>query len=207
MTRAVNNQDSTSNCAVSSNRRSSGSGFHYQSNVRMSSTHAKRRGRAIRLGIAAGSSFALVVFATIAGCQGTLMPLAVQWGADLISAASQNYSKTYSNEVQNLLLAMYHKKFSTVEPYQRVEGNEPAPDTNGAPNYADTYESGPVRNHRRPNNPRSTAPVPLARRSCSTRRFWCSALASAVLTAWIRFPFRMVKLCTTAVPIRVGVMQ
>jgi Domain of unknown function (DUF4384) len=140
MTRAANNQDSMSNGTASSNRRSSGSGSEQPPVARLPSTHAKRRVRG--LGIAAGSGFALTAVALIAGCQGSLMPLAVRWGADLISAASQNYSKKYSNEVENLLLAMYHEKVSGVVPGQQVEGNGPAPDTeNGS--YAEGGEAYP----------------------------------------------------------------
>jgi hypothetical protein len=40
----------------------------------------------------------------------TLAPLAVKWGADLISAAAANYSPRYSKQLEGLLLAVYEDK-------------------------------------------------------------------------------------------------
>jgi hypothetical protein len=40
----------------------------------------------------------------------TLAPLAVKWGADLISAAAANYSPRYSKQLEGLLLAIYEDK-------------------------------------------------------------------------------------------------
>jgi len=44
----------------------------------------------------------------------------VQWGADLVSAASQNYSKQYSNQLEGLLLAMYSDQAA-----RRMQGTVP----------------------------------------------------------------------------------
>ena len=46
----------------------------------------------------------------------TLAPVAVQWGADLVSAAASNYSQRYSQQVQSLLLAVYSDQAAKVVP-------------------------------------------------------------------------------------------
>ena len=48
----------------------------------------------------------------------TLAPVAVQWGADLVSAAASNYSQRYSEQVHNLLLAVYSDQAAKVMPGQ-----------------------------------------------------------------------------------------
>jgi hypothetical protein len=58
---------------------------------------------------AARGSLALAGLACAAGCSSVapLAPLAVKWGADLISAAANNYSPQYSKQLESLLLAVY----------------------------------------------------------------------------------------------------
>src|SRR5437867_1096831 len=69
-------------------------------------SNVPRRARAIKVGAVTGSGFVLASIACAAGCA-ALAPVAVKWGADLISAASQNYSQQYSRQVEGLVLAMY----------------------------------------------------------------------------------------------------
>jgi len=57
----------------------------------------------VRGGVALAAAAAVVV---MAGCP-SMAPLAVKWGGDLISAASQNYSQQYSKQLEGLLLAVY----------------------------------------------------------------------------------------------------
>lgn len=55
----------------------------------------------------------IVIAFIVAGCAASAMaPLAVKWGADLISATSQNYSQQYSKQVEGLLLAVYSDEAS-----------------------------------------------------------------------------------------------
>ncbi len=61
----------------------------------------------------------LTILACAAGCA-ALAPLAVKLGADLVSAASQNYSKQYSNQLEGLLLALYSDRM-----VKRTQGGTP----------------------------------------------------------------------------------
>ena len=59
-----------------------------------------------RFAVLCGGGLVLAGIAFTAGCA-ALAPLAVKWGADLVSSASQNYSQQYSRHVEGLLLAIY----------------------------------------------------------------------------------------------------
>jgi Domain of unknown function (DUF4384) len=70
----------------------------------------------------AGAKLVLAGLVCTAGCSSVapLAPLAVKWGADLISAAANNYSPQYSQQVENLLLAVYSDQVSKRMPGQQV---------------------------------------------------------------------------------------
>lgn len=135
MTRASSNLSFIKHEAVHSNS------YSFGSKGAVRAAHRKHRAWAIKLVIVASSSLALGGFASIAGCQ-NLMPLALQWGADLISTASQNYSKKYSNEVERLLLAMYADKVAGTGLNQRVGGTQAMPGTYGSVPQSGPYGQG-----------------------------------------------------------------
>src|SRR5262245_29899961 len=66
-------------------------------------TTCRAGGRLVRVGLVR------VGLICAAGCTSVapLAPLAVKWGADLISAAANNYSPQYSQQLETLLLAVY----------------------------------------------------------------------------------------------------
>jgi uncharacterized protein DUF4384 len=70
----------------------------------------------------AGAKLVLAGLVCTAGCASVapLAPLAVKWGADLISAAANNYSPQYSQQVESLLLAVYSDQVSKQMPGQQV---------------------------------------------------------------------------------------
>ena len=68
--------------------------------------HGARRVKFAKAGFVAGSSLLLAGLTCAGGCA-SLAPAAVKWGADLISAASNNYSQQYSRQLETLLLAFY----------------------------------------------------------------------------------------------------
>lgn len=70
----------------------------------------------------AGTRLVLAGLVCTAGCSSVapLAPLAVKWGADLISAAANNYSPQYSQQVENLLLAVYSDQVSKRMPGQQT---------------------------------------------------------------------------------------
>ena len=70
----------------------------------------------------AGRSVALAGLVCAAGCASVapLAPLAVKWGADLISAAANNYSPQYSQQIESLLLAVYSDQVAKRMPGQQV---------------------------------------------------------------------------------------
>lgn len=57
-----------------------------------------------------------------AGCA-TLAPLAVKFGADLISSASANYSQRYANKVQDLMQGVYAKAVNKAQPQQTASAD------------------------------------------------------------------------------------
>src|SRR5882762_6709081 len=86
-------------------------------------SNVPRRARAIKLGAVTGTGFVLASIACAAGCA-ALAPMAVKWGADLISAASQNYSQQYSRQVEGLVLAMYSDQAAR-RLHGRTDGGNP----------------------------------------------------------------------------------
>jgi hypothetical protein len=67
-----------------------------------------------------------------AGCASLIAPLAVKFGADLISSASTNYSAQYAGKVQNLLQGVYSKatqrlqtQTASADPYASQGGAYP----------------------------------------------------------------------------------
>lgn len=72
--------------------------------------------------IMAGGRLVLAGLFCLAGCGSVapLAPLAVKWGADLISAAANNYSPQYSQQVESLLLAVYSDQVAQRMPGQQA---------------------------------------------------------------------------------------
>jgi Domain of unknown function (DUF4384) len=96
-----------------------------------------------------------LVLAILAGCA-QLAPIAVKLGADLISAAANNYSQQYSRQLETLLLAVFTEQAAKRFPgqaasgpgqaaaYPPVAGQEPYPPMSGLnarPAPADPYPS------------------------------------------------------------------
>jgi len=81
----------------------------------------------------AAASLALAALVCAAGCASVapLAPLAIKWGADLISAAANNYSPQYSQQLESLLLAVYSGQVSKRMPGQQAgqpgQASYPAP--------------------------------------------------------------------------------
>jgi len=69
-----------------------------------------------------GVALGLAGIAFGAGCA-TLAPLAVKFGADLISSASANYSQKYANKVQDLMQGMYAKATQKAQPQQTASAD------------------------------------------------------------------------------------
>jgi len=104
-----------------------------------------------------GGRLALASLACVVGCASVapLAPLAVKWGADLISAAANNYSPQYSQQVESLLLAVYSDQVAKRAPgqqagqaaqaaYPSAAGQaQPSPDSAypASPTQADPYSS------------------------------------------------------------------
>lgn len=83
----------------------------------------------------------------VVGCASVapLAPLAVKWGADLISAAANNYSPQYSRQVESLLLAVYSDQLAKRTPGQQA-GQAPYPTAagQGQPYPEPTYPASPA---------------------------------------------------------------
>jgi len=92
---------------------------------------------------------ALAGIAFAAGCA-AFAPLAVKFGADLISSATTNYSQKYANKVEDLMQGMYAKALhkepqqtASADPYGSAYSQAPgAYPTSGAyPSQSDPYQS------------------------------------------------------------------
>src|SRR5215831_7330621 len=92
---------------------------------------------------------ALAGIAFAAGCA-AIAPLAVKFGADLISSATTNYSQKYANKVEDLMQGMYAKALhkepqqtASADPYGSAYSQAPgAYPTSGAyPSQSDPYSS------------------------------------------------------------------
>jgi hypothetical protein len=99
-----------------------------------------------------GTGLILAGVACAGGCA-ALAPLAVQWGADLVSAASQNYSRQYSNQLEGLLLAIYSDQAA-----RRTQGRvPPGPGGQGQDSYPPSAQGSPY-----PQGPQSPYDSPQA---------------------------------------------
>jgi hypothetical protein len=86
----------------------------------------------------------LAAIAAGAGCA-SLAPLAVKFGADLISSASANYSQRYASKVQDLMQGVYSKAVQKVQPQQTASADSYAgayPQTSSAYPSSGAYPSG-----------------------------------------------------------------
>jgi F0F1-type ATP synthase membrane subunit c/vacuolar-type H+-ATPase subunit K len=81
------------------------------------SSRGARNARPLKAGVAARASLVLAGLACAGGCA-SLAPMAVKWGADLVSAAADNYSQQYSRQLEGLLLAVF------TEQAKRLTGKE-----------------------------------------------------------------------------------
>lgn len=82
---------------------------------------------------------ALFALALLIGCA-SVTPLAVKLGADLISAAANNYSQRYGRQVESLLLAVYSDQVGTKQPgRQGAQPAYPATAPANVPAQADPY--------------------------------------------------------------------
>ena len=66
---------------------------------------------------------ALAGIAFGAGCASMVAPLAVKFGADLISSASANYSQKYASKVQDLMQGVYSKAVQRMQPQQTASAD------------------------------------------------------------------------------------
>ena len=135
----------------------------------------------------AGARLVLAGLVCTAGCSSVapLAPLAVKWGADLISAAANNYSPQYSQQVESLLLAVYSDQVAKKMPGQQVgqagQAAYPAPagqaqpypqaSSSPYPAQADPYPSVGVA---------SNAPYPAQATTSSNNPYPASSLASSL---------------------------
>jgi hypothetical protein len=88
----------------------------------------------------------LAAIAAGAGCASLVAPLAVKFGADLISSASANYSQRYASKVQDLMQGVYAKAVQRVQPQQTAS--------------ADPYASGGAYPQTQGAYPASSSPYP-----------------------------------------------
>ena len=65
----------------------------------------------------------VVVGLALAGCASMVAPLAVKFGADLISSASSNYSQKYASKVQDLMQGVYTKAVQRMQPQQTASAD------------------------------------------------------------------------------------
>ena len=93
---------------------------------------------------------ALAGLICVAGCGSVapLAPLAVKWGADLISAAANNYSPQYSKQLESLLLAVYSDQVAKRMPGQPTaqagQVAYPSPSDQAQPYPAPAYPASPA---------------------------------------------------------------
>ena len=108
--------------------------------------------------IMAGGRFVLAGLFCLAGCGSVapLAPLAVKWGADLISAAANNYSPQYSQQVESLLLAVYSDQVAKGMPGQQ-SGQTGSAAYPSAAGHAQPYPASPY-----PASPTQADPYPSA---------------------------------------------
>jgi uncharacterized protein DUF4384 len=87
-----------------------------------SAPRATSQAKFVRTDLVAGGSLVLAGLTCAAGCA-SLAPLAVKWGADLVSTAANNYSQQYSHQLQDLLLAVYSDQATKRLPGQGAGGS------------------------------------------------------------------------------------
>lgn len=89
----------------------------------------------------------LAAVAAGAGCASLVAPLAVKFGADLISSASANYSQRYASKVQDLMQGVYAKAVQKVQPQQTASADPYAsgayPQTQSAYPASSSYPAQP----------------------------------------------------------------
>ena len=78
----------------------------------------------VKTAAATGIGLVLMGIAFAAGCASLIAPLAVKFGADLISSASTNYSAQYAGKVQNLLQGVYSKATQSLQ-HTQTASNDP----------------------------------------------------------------------------------
>jgi hypothetical protein len=128
----------------------------------------------LKAGFVARGSLVLAGLAFAGGCA-SLAPMAVKWGADLVSAAADNYSQQYSRQLEGLLLAVF------TEQAKRLTGKEaggtaesayppsasqgqPYPTASPYPTQADPYPTaGPPSASPYPPTPSSPTATPPAK--------------------------------------------
>jgi hypothetical protein len=132
----------------------------------------------------AGPRLVLAGLICAAGCASVapLAPLAVKWGADLISAAANNYSPQYSQQLESLLVAVYSDQVA-----KRMQGQQagqtgypapagqaqpyPQPGSSPYPAQTDSYPSASAA---------SNTPYPSQATSSSNDPYPASSLASSL---------------------------
>ena len=94
-----------------------------------------------------GRTLVLAGLFCVVGCASVapLAPLAVKWGADLISAAANNYSPRYSQQVESLLLAVYSDQVAKRMPGQQTgQAGYPSAGPQAQPYPASPYPATPT---------------------------------------------------------------
>ncbi len=98
----------------------------------------------------AGGRLVLGGLICVAGCGSIapLAPLALKWGADLISAAANNYSPQYSQQLESLLLAVYSDQVAKRTPGQQIgqagQAAYPSPAGQAQPYPEPAYPAAPT---------------------------------------------------------------
>jgi F0F1-type ATP synthase membrane subunit c/vacuolar-type H+-ATPase subunit K len=116
----------------------------------------------LKAGAAAGASLALAGLACAAGCA-SLAPMAVKWGADLVSAAASNYSQQYSHQLEGLLLAVFTEQAAKRLPGASGSGQDAYPPSGaqGQP-YPAASQPNPTQSDPYPPAGGSGSPYPTA---------------------------------------------
>jgi hypothetical protein len=104
-----------------------------------------RTAQRLRGWVAAGTGPVMACLAVLAGCA-QLAPAAIKLGADLISAAANNYSQPYSRQLETLLLAVYTQQAEKLRAGQGASASGQTasyPPASGAQAYAPSSGENP----------------------------------------------------------------
>jgi hypothetical protein len=129
-------------------------------------------------------AFAGLICVVGCGSVAPFAPLAVKWGADLISAAANNYSPQYSKQLESLLLAVYSdqvaKRMSGQQTAQAGQVAYPSPSDQAQPYPAPAYPASPAQSDPYPTvGAASSSPYPSQASSLASNQQGSGTSASA----------------------------